>query len=354
MRLQRPVPTSDGRLPRVTIVVPCYNYGRYLRTCVESALRQPGVETSVIIVDDCSTDDSADVAGRLSEERPAVRVIRHEANRGAIATFNDGLAAVDSDYLALVSADDVLAPGALSRAAGYLEAKPRAGMVYGRVRSFSDSVPVWSRGRVSWTSWTGGEWLRAQFRRGWNSISSPEVVVRTEVQHAVGSYTPALAHTHDLEMWLRIAAVSDIGRINGVDQAFYRVHGANMSGSFATGATLDLEERWDAYRTFLEGAPASVDVGRLGRILRRRASEEVMELGLRSVVAGEASEESITAVRDLAVRIDPTVPQRPVWADLDAAWLHGGADREFGPRVRSIRRDLSDRARWWRWQLVGV
>ena len=73
----------------------------------------------------------------------------------------------------------------------------------------------------SWTVWPGRQWLADRCRSGLNVITSPEVVVRTSVIRRVGGQQP-LAHTHDMEMWMRISAFSDVGRVDGPDQAWHR------------------------------------------------------------------------------------------------------------------------------------
>src|SRR5262245_16993901 len=124
------IPEPSRRVP-VSVVIPCYNYGHYLPDAVGSALSQDGVEVEVVIVDDKSTDNSAEVAAALAAGDPRVRLIRHETNLRHIATYNDGLDAVTGDYVLLLSADDLLTPGALHRAAQLMEAEPTVGMVYG-------------------------------------------------------------------------------------------------------------------------------------------------------------------------------------------------------------------------------
>src|SRR5271166_3335342 len=104
-------------MSRVDIVVPCYNYGRYLRACVRSVLTQEGVDVRVLILDDCSLDNTEEVGRQLAMEDPRVEFRRHAANRGHIATYNEGLLEwASGDYCLLLSADDMLTPGALSRA----------------------------------------------------------------------------------------------------------------------------------------------------------------------------------------------------------------------------------------------
>ena len=76
-----------SRIPSLTVVIPCYNYGRYLRDCVTSVTtNQPGIDVDVLIIDDNSTDDSLQTALRIAEADPRVRVIAHQSNKGHIAT----------------------------------------------------------------------------------------------------------------------------------------------------------------------------------------------------------------------------------------------------------------------------
>ena len=66
-------PRAPSRTPRVSVVVPCYNYGHYLPACVGSALNQPGVNVEAIVVDDASPDGSGEVAEQLFADDPRVR-----------------------------------------------------------------------------------------------------------------------------------------------------------------------------------------------------------------------------------------------------------------------------------------
>ncbi len=129
MRFHRPRPLT-GR-PTVTVVIPCYNYGHYLAEAVHCALDQNGVDVEVIIVDDASPDGSGQVAQRLADADPRVEAILHETNAGHIRTYNDGLAKARGDFVALVSADDLLTRDCLTRAAALMETHPRVGFVYG-------------------------------------------------------------------------------------------------------------------------------------------------------------------------------------------------------------------------------
>src|ERR1700738_5097729 len=107
----------------VSVVIPCYNYGHFLEEAVGSALTgQDGVDVRVLIIDDASPDDSAQQAHRIAAADPRVEVRVHETNKRHIATYNEGLLEwADGVYVALLSADDRLAPGAPGRAGAPLD-----------------------------------------------------------------------------------------------------------------------------------------------------------------------------------------------------------------------------------------
>ena len=237
---------------RVDVIVPSYRYGSLLEGCVESVLSQEGVDVRVLIVDDCSPDDTAEVAGRIAGRDSRVELLRHDVNQGLIATANHGLQWADGDYVLLLSADDLLVPGCLARAARVFEEHPEVGLVYGRPLYALEGRPL-PRPSGRWRGtdvWPGRKWIARRCRTAHNCISSPEAVVRTSVQRAVGGYDAACTHTSDLNLWLRIAAVSDVAYVRGTPQAIYRIHAGSMLRS-QDGPMVDLRERRAAFDRFL-------------------------------------------------------------------------------------------------------
>ena len=128
-------------MSRVDVIIPCYRYGHFLRGCVESVLSQEGVDVRVLVLDDASPDHTAEVGEALAREDRRVTFRRHAANRGHIATYNEGLAWATGDYTLLLSADDLLTPGALGRAVAVLEAHPEVVLAYGREIRTADPRP---------------------------------------------------------------------------------------------------------------------------------------------------------------------------------------------------------------------
>ncbi len=335
------------------MVVPCYNYGRFLPDCVDSVLGQSGVQVRVTVVDDASTDDSAQVARRIVDADPRVRLIRHETNAGHIATYNDGLAQVDSDYVVLLSADDLLAPGALARAGALLEAHPSVGLAYGRPRDFQGAPPGFRPRAVDWSLWQGSRWIELQFKRGNSALFSPEAVVRTSVQHAVGYYDPRQPHAGDVDMWLRIASVSDVGHVNGPDHAFRRVHGAAMSQNHFATMVGDVGQRVEAYRAHLGRLDPGPARDHLEAVMIDRAVEEALSWVIGRVRDGAPLAEVEPAVQ-FVHELDPRVERRGGWRAFRAI-ADGGSPWHLGAAwTWRHSADLRDRLRWRTWNRWGM
>jgi glycosyltransferase involved in cell wall biosynthesis len=263
----------------VSVVIPCYKYGHFLEEAVTSVLDdQAGVDVRVLIIDDASPDDSAEVAAKIAARDPRVELIVHEINRGNIATFNEGLLEwADGDYCLLMSADDRATPGALRRARDLLDAHPGVGFVYGRSLWVMNGAPLpTARTRVrGWSVWPGQRWLEHRFRQADNPITSPEIVVRTSLQKRVGGYDPQLPRAADMEMYLRLAANADVGFIRGVDQAYYRLHQQNMSK--AVSPLMQLRQRRSVFEVVLDRYGERLpETKRLSEIAHRQLGRQAL------------------------------------------------------------------------------
>lgn len=358
MRLTRARPHRGA--VEVTAVIPCYNYGHYLGQAVDSVLGQAGVRARVIIVDDCSTDDSLLVAEDLARADPRVTVIAHTANAGHITTYNDGLAAVVTPYLTLVSADDLVAPGALGRATALMEAHPRVGMVYGQPIEFRDVPPTIRRDGLappSWTVWKGHAWIRIACFRGRCFILSPEVVMRTSAVRDIGGYNPDLPKSGDLEYWLRTASRWDVGRVNGAVQAYYRQHELNMHALTLPSMAADIRHRLLAF-SYLASEDFSrhaADGQRLFETARAALAREATMLAIRSLDAGGSASQA-RELREQAIEVMPSVSGTLQMRRLESRLQR--ADGGVGPsrvqRFTEFARTQLDRIRWRVWVNTGV
>ncbi|MEO6880978.1 MAG: glycosyltransferase family 2 protein [Mycobacteriaceae bacterium] len=344
----------------VGVVVPCYRYGHLLRQSVGSVLDQPGVDVRVLIIDDASPDDSAERARELAAEDPRVEVRVHPENRGHIATYNEGLLAwCDTDYAVLLSADDMVTPGALTRAASFLDAHPGAGMVYGRYVRFDggSTLPAVRTGRPDWRLHDGQQWLRRRFEQANGCIASPEVMVRTAVQREVGGYDPALPHTGDIEMWMRFAAHADVGHLGGVDQAYYRVHGANMSATYLRDAGIgDLRQRWAAYESTLDKVGDRIEARKeLEGIVRRQLARDALWRACRAYDHGRTQAEPVAELVAFALSTCDEATHLKEYRGLVARrWIGTNVMPSLRPLVLSAAWRRFRRELWWRrWARTG-
>jgi glycosyl transferase family 2 len=351
-------PERGHARPTVTVVVPCYRYGRFLPECVGSILGQDGVDVRALIIDDASPDDSADVADALAAADDRVEVRRHAVNRGHIATYNEGLLeGADGEYSVLLSADDMLTPGALRRATAVLAAHPNVALVYGHAIGWQNGRPrPPARLRQTGTTiWRGADWLRIVCSLGHSVVASPEVVVRTSVQQRIGGYRPELPHSGDAEMWMRFAVHGDVAYLKGVDQAYYRTHGDNMTAERTP--IVDLHQRKAAYdaifSTYAGDIARADDLRRsAGRRLAAEALWDACRLAERRVPDAAA----IAELRDFAREAYPDADRLPEARGLRLRTV-------AGPRVcaalrpsaaSAARRRLQNRLWWRRWEREGV
>jgi GT2 family glycosyltransferase len=298
----------------VSVFVPCHNYGHYLEECVSSVLTQEGVDVEVLVIDDASSDDSAEVAARLAAADPRVSIRVHATNRGHIATYNEGLEWVRGDYLLLLSADDALVPGALRRAVAVLDAHPSVGFLFGDVpRPGDEGRPLRTEGTVR--LYTGHEWLEERCATGYNVVPVPTAVVRAAVQRQVGGYLPAHPHAGDLEMWLRLAAHADVAELD-THQGVYRRHATSMSSAaYAHAGVEDLVACSRAFdEVLMTHRDAIADADRLRTMARRACARRMVGRASTVYDAGAGRADFVDTLLGLAFRTDPSVRRSAVYA----------------------------------------
>jgi glycosyltransferase involved in cell wall biosynthesis len=235
--------TDSLEQPRVSVVIPCYNGGRFLREAIESALHQTYPASEIVVVNDGSTDDTAVVARSYEQ----VRYIE-QRNQGAPAARNTGMRSTTGDLLVFLDADDRLQPHALAIGVESLGAHPEWAFVSGDVRVIAEDgspryVPE-HRPR------SGDPYI--QLLRS-NYIWTPGVVMyRRDVLQAVNGYVTWAGASADYELNVRIARRFPIGRHYQV-VLDYRQHPSSMSSDvrymLKSAITVRRAERRHACRT---------------------------------------------------------------------------------------------------------
>lgn len=322
----------------VDVFVPCYNYARFLRECTESVLDQDGVDVRILIIDDASSDDTYEVAKALVTSDPRVEYRRHAANLGHIETYNEGIEWASSDYALLLSADDVLTPGAFSRAAKLMDAHPEVGFVFGRGVTTerpdyrAHSLPTSYRQKIL----TGAEFWEISCAETCNIVSTPTAVVRTALQKRIGGYRKDLPHTGDLEMWLRFATHAAVGVIDA-DQGFYRVHGHNMHVDMFPERLKVLQQHREAIEIlFREYSSLIPDTERLRRMAMRGLAIGAIRNAGRLFERGDLIASKCLA--EIAIEMFPAIRNESEWKRLRwKRWLGVSVSRGISGVLRSVR-----------------
>jgi GT2 family glycosyltransferase len=263
-------------MAKVDVVVPCYNYARFLEACVRSVLDQSLTDLRVLIIDDASSDDTLDIANGLAREDPRVSVISHSQNWGNIRTYNQGIAWASADYFLLLSADDLLLPEALKRATKIMDENSDIVLTHGHCIIWNDEFPSPSGIIRQSGKWERQDSIKEMCAAGDSIVYDATAIVRTSVQKKIGGYLESLPHCADLELWLRFAVHGAVAYITAT-QAIYRVHASAMSRSYRS-TVFGCQQRKQAFDTFFETyAGYRAD----SRTLRSLAQKKVAKLTFR-------------------------------------------------------------------------
>lgn len=291
----------------VTIVVPCHNYGRFLADALASVTAQSYPFWECLVVDDGSTDNTADVVRAFAARDPRFKYLRC-GQRGFGGARNAALSKGAGAYVQFLDADDRLEIHKLQRHVEFLETHPSVDLVYGDVRYFRDGKPdelfaSLNATNVPWMPKVAGKGFPLQaalLRRNIMVISSP--LTRRAAINAAGGFDEMLLGNEDWDLWLRCA-------LKG--QSFHYLEAADT-------------------RPLIRLHPTSASADRL-RMLNA-------ELALRGKWAGLLGEAGLQSINNRALAITYMRTgfclkmKGSTWQGL-AAWGHGAKRRPFHLRT---------------------
>ena len=216
--------------PAISVLIPTYNYGRFLPQTIESILRQDFDDYELILSDDCSSDQTAAVLGAYADRDPRLRIQRHPQNLGMVPNWNWCLHQARGRYIKYVFGDDLLAhPSALSRLKNLLDENPRASLAASARITLDDTSAVtgiWddlgTSGLVS-----GPRTIQQCLRRSLNLPGEPSSVIFRREQ-ALRAFDPAFRQLVDLEMWMHLLTQGDFAYI-AEPLCCFRIHGQQQT-----------------------------------------------------------------------------------------------------------------------------
>lgn len=200
--------------------------------CVRSILKQTCLEFEIIVMDNCSTDNTPEVARSFNDAR--VRYIRNETNLGHIRNFNKGITLARGKYLWLVAADDLLrSPHVLRRFVDLMECNPRVGYAFCRSIELREGKET---GIVQWADcgdkdsiWDGRSFLARLIAN--NCIVMSSVMARKECYDKVGLFQLDFPYACDWYLWCSFAMHYEVAYFSEPMVSF-RVHERSLTSSF--------------------------------------------------------------------------------------------------------------------------
>lgn len=210
------------KTPQVSIVIPAYNQAHYLPDAIKSALAQTYRDFEIIVVDDGSTDETAQIAQVYGAQ---VRYIYQE-NQGLAGARNTGIRAAQGCYVALLDSDDIWLPAFLQRMMTLAQEYPEATVYYCGVCYINENgqaLPQTDIGQVVPPRQMYRKMLRANF------LVPSTIVMRRELIMAAGLFDVAFRRLQDWELWVRLLNRGHIfvGLAEGLIN--YRLHGSSLS-----------------------------------------------------------------------------------------------------------------------------
>lgn len=211
-------------MPKVTILLTCYNHVKYIPVALESIRSQTFTDYDIIALDDGSTDGTRE----WLSEQTGIKVVFNEQNLGTYGTLNKGLDMATGEYVAVFNDDDVWMPTKLEKQVALLDNNPRVGLVHtegefidGEGKVFEGEPLGFKFPRFE----TGDILLDLVYE---NKIIASAALFRRKIVEEIGGFNEMYFGSGDWEMWFRIAERYDVGCVNE-KLSQYRVHGANAS-----------------------------------------------------------------------------------------------------------------------------
>ncbi len=242
--------------PTVTVIVPTFNREKYLPESIGSLLRQTVMPDQVLIVDDGSTDKTAEVAASFGAP---VQYYRKE-NGGKSTALNFALQHCTGDFVWIFDDDDVAHPTALERFLAALEREPTADFAYGEYARFKDSAQIKNQDYELVTFGHVNEDNFFVAHLEYCHVHQPGLLVRRKCYDEVGGFNEAMVRSQDYEMMLRLARRFKSVRIDGI--AFFQRQHDMVRGS--TKVVISYANRikaWGSYdRLIMEEIYKSLDL----------------------------------------------------------------------------------------------
>ncbi|MBU0631307.1 glycosyltransferase family 2 protein [bacterium] len=211
--------------PKVSVLIPAYNYGRYLGEAIQSALDQTFGDFELIVFDNQSTDNSVEIVNEFIKKDNRVRLVVNKTNVGMFRNYNEALLHAKGEYIKFLNADDKLHPEILEKFVKVLDENPSVSLVTSFRQEFHDGAKIIS------TDFHGLQNAKEMILLALsklNFIGEPTTVMFRKENLNIGLFDTSLLFFADLDMWLRHLGVGDLYIVDEV-LSYVRKH--SMQGT---------------------------------------------------------------------------------------------------------------------------
>ncbi|MES2535057.1 MAG: glycosyltransferase family 2 protein [Pseudomonadota bacterium] len=194
-----------SQIPKATVLMPVYNGERFVGAAIDSILRQSFTDFELLIIDDASTDRTAEILSQINDSR--IRIIRNEKNLKIVAALNLGLKEARGQYIVRMDADDISLAHRLQTQLRLMDDHPEVGACGSWIRGFGETWSYTHRYPQS------HEEIVSSFLF-YNPIAHPTVVMRRSVlQDHLLSYSPDYPYAEDWMFWQQIGKVAKLANL---------------------------------------------------------------------------------------------------------------------------------------------
>ncbi len=218
-------------MAKVGIYMPAYNVEKYIFEAIKSIKKQTFKDWELIIMDDCSTDNTYSVVKTILETviepDPRIRVFKRDTHCGKIGKLKNECIALlkDCDYICHVGSDDMIPEDCLQVFVDYMEQNLEIGVCCGNFICFNDEGKKWAYPHVSNSGEFNADTLLQYM------CLFPMRFYRKKIMDLVGGYSEELSSAVDYDIALRISEITKIYRIKDPITYLYRQHGGQVSTS---------------------------------------------------------------------------------------------------------------------------